>query len=178
MESRILVTYASKMGGTAEIAQAIAREIRVHGVDVDLLRARDVHTLNSYEFVVVGSAIYGGRWRREAMQLLRRYRKELTMRQVWLFQSGLTVARPERPVDSTPVAVRELATEIGAGPPEGFAGRLTRDSARGIIPRLIARQATAGDFRDWERIRLWSADVAEQIMAREAEIARAETVRG
>jgi menaquinone-dependent protoporphyrinogen oxidase len=165
MTGRVLVTYASKMRGTEEIAEAIAREIRAHGLDVDVLAARAVDTLSPYRFVVIGSAIYAGRWRRDAMRLLRRNRAELTARQVWLFQSGLSVTGPGPVQDPTPVDVRDLAHAIGAGVPITFPGRLTRASARGILPRLMARQRTAGDFRDWERIRRWAADVAEQIMA-------------
>lgn len=163
MEARVLVAYASKMGGTAEIAEAIGREIRVHGLEVDVMRARDVHTMNSYEYVIVGSAIYAGHWRRDAVRLLRGYRKELASRQVWLFQSGLSVTAPGPVTDPTPVDVADLARNIGAGSPITFPGRLTRASARGLLPRLMARQHMAGDFRDWERIRLWAADVAAQM---------------
>lgn len=163
MEAQVLVTYASKMGGTAEIAEAIGREIRVHGFEVDVLPARAVYTLNSYEYVVLGAAIYAGHWRRDAMRLLRHYRKELTMRQVWLFQSGLSVTGAGPVKDPTPVDVHDLAKIIGAGDPITFPGRLTRATARGFVPRLMARQKTAGDFRDWERIRRWAADVATQM---------------
>jgi menaquinone-dependent protoporphyrinogen oxidase len=163
MEARVLVAYASKMGGTAEIAEAVAREIRAHGLEVDVMPARDVHTMNSYEYVIVGSAIYAGHWRHEATRLLRSYRKELTARQVWLFQSGLSVLGPGPVQDPTPVNVRDLAHAIGAGPPVTFPGRITKESARGLIPRLMARQRLAGDHRDWERIRLWAADVALQM---------------
>lgn len=165
MQTQVLVTYASKMGATAEIAEAIAREIRTHGLEVDVLRARDVHTMNSYEYVVVGSAIYAGHWRREAMRFLRHRRKELTTRQVWLFQSGLSVTAPGPVQDPTPAGVRDLARLLGTGVPITFAGRLTQATARGLLPRLMARQKTAGDFRDWERIRAWASDVAEQMTA-------------
>lgn len=165
MSARVLVAYGSKMGGTAEIAQAIARELRAHGAEVDVQRARDVRSLDPYPYVVLGSAIYLGRWRREAMKLLAGRQRELLKRRVWLFQSGLEVTDPHGWTEPTPDAVRTIAEAIGTGLPVTFAGRITRETARGIIPRIMARGTQAGDFRDWERIRLWAADVALQVQA-------------
>jgi menaquinone-dependent protoporphyrinogen oxidase len=164
MTPRVLVAYGSKMGSTAEIAEAIGRELRKQGLRADVLPATSVRDVRSYEFVVIGSAIYGGRWRRECQRLLERHQLQLMRRHVWLFQSGLSVVSPGPYKDPTPPVVRRLAAVVGANIPVTFPGRLTRESARGLIPRLMARQPLAGDHRDWERIRRWAADIAQQVL--------------
>ena len=83
---RVLVAYGTKHGATAEIAQAIARALSAAGLEVDVQRARRVRSLERYRAVVLGSAVYAGRWRRDALRLLQR--SELGEREVWLFSSG------------------------------------------------------------------------------------------
>ena len=70
--TRTLVTYASRMGGTEGIARAIADEMQRAGIDVDLRPAADVRSVTGYDAVVLGSAVYAGRWLRPARTLLKR----------------------------------------------------------------------------------------------------------
>ena len=86
MNERVLVAYGSKFGSTAEIAQAIGTTLRVAGLEVDVKPAREVRSLEPYRAVVLGSAVYMARWRRDAMRLLRR-RGNLAQRE-WVFSSG------------------------------------------------------------------------------------------
>ena len=81
-----MVAYGTKHGATAEIADAIARTLSATGLEVDVQRAGRVRSLERYRAVVLGSAVYAGRWRRDALRLLRR--SELGEREVWLFSSG------------------------------------------------------------------------------------------
>ncbi len=82
----MLVAYGTKHGATAEIAEAIARALSAAGWEVDVQRARRVRSLERYRAVVLGSAVYTGRWRRDALRLLQR--SGLGEREVWLFSSG------------------------------------------------------------------------------------------
>lgn len=43
---RVLVTYSTKHGATAEIADAIAQPLRAAGLEVDVQRARQVRSLD------------------------------------------------------------------------------------------------------------------------------------
>jgi menaquinone-dependent protoporphyrinogen oxidase len=166
MNGRVLVAYGSKSGSTAEIAEAIGMHLRLYQLDVTVAPAHEVSSLDGYEFVILGSALYAGRWRRSAMALLKRERKTLMARQVWLFQSGLSVIAPGPWKDPTPPAVLELAKEIGTSRPITFPGALLPEIARGLLPRLMARGKSAGEHRDWDRIGAWSREVALQIRAR------------
>ena len=59
--ARILVAYASKKGSTAEIAQAIGKEIRAAGHLVDVTEMKSVSSLESYNAVVIGAPFYMGK---------------------------------------------------------------------------------------------------------------------
>jgi menaquinone-dependent protoporphyrinogen oxidase len=86
--TKILVAYGSKRSATAEIAEAIAETLRKSGLEVDCLEAGDVKRVDGYDGVVLGSAVYMRRWRREARRLLRRHATELAKRPLWVFSSG------------------------------------------------------------------------------------------
>ncbi|WP_427891994.1 flavodoxin domain-containing protein [Kribbella sp. GL6] len=164
MSKKVLVAYASKMGATAGIAQAIGDELRAHGHDVDVLDVARVQDITPYDAVVLGSAIYLRRWRREAVHFLRHHVDELRQRQVWLFHSG--PVGPDKDQDQAmPPAVRHLAHQIGATPAVTFAGRLEQDTATGFLARRLATGSLAGDARDWDKIRRWSADISAAIEA-------------
>ncbi|GAA3114027.1 menaquinone-dependent protoporphyrinogen oxidase [Kribbella aluminosa] len=162
MSRNVLVAYASKMGATAGIAEAIGADLREHGHDVDVLDVAQVHSIEPYAAVVLGSAIYIRRWRREAVQFLRNHVDALCTRQVWLFHSG-PVGPDKDQVQEMPAAVRRLAHEIGATPAVTFAGRLERDTAKGFLARRLATGDLAGDSRDWTKIRAWADDISAAI---------------
>jgi len=167
----VLVAYASKHGATAEIAEAVADALRARGLAVDLREAGAVRSVEPYRAVVVGSAVYLGRWRREALTLLRRHRRALAERDLWLFSSGPVgegsvdlddpkVARLLRP----PKVVR-LGEALGAHDHAVHGGAidegrcfLRRKMAEGIAPELR-------DRRDWGEIRAWAGQVADALTA-------------
>ncbi|MEV5965971.1 flavodoxin domain-containing protein [Kribbella sp. NPDC051952] len=162
MSRKVLVAYASKMGATAGIAEVISDELRERGHEVDVLDVTQVRTVEPYDAVVLGSAIYLRRWRPEARQFLKRCADELRTRQVWLFHSG--PVGPDKDQDQEmPPAVRRLAREIGATPAVTFAGRLEPATAKGFLARHLATGNMSGDSRDWTKIRAWAADISAAI---------------
>ena len=138
-KDRVLVAYGTKHGATAEIAQAIGSTLRAAGLEVDTLSARRVRSLEPYRAVVLGSAVYAGRWRRDALRTLRR--PELRDRDVWLFSSGPvgeTKGDPEQVERLTkPPRVQRIATDIGAREHVVFGGMVAEDA--GFIRKKMAR---------------------------------------
>ena len=88
METRVLVAYATKYGATAGIAEKIGQVLQEAGLAVDVKRADQAGDPAGYQAVVLGSAVYIGRWRKEAANYLKANEKALAQRPVWLFNSG------------------------------------------------------------------------------------------
>jgi len=156
----VLVTYASKMGSTKEIADAIGGRLAERGLVVDVRAAASVDAVDGYDAVVLGSAVYATRWRPEAVRFVRRFREALSARVVWLFESGWVGKRP-RTIVATPAGQRR-AKSVGAPAPAVFGGRLDPALATGFLDRALARKL-AGDSRDWDEIRAWADTVADAL---------------
>ena len=85
---RVLVAYATDGGGTARVAQAIGRAVQAHATDVDVSAVRFVRGLSRYDAVIVGSPHRRDAWHPDAAAFLRKHRKALGSRPVWLFHVG------------------------------------------------------------------------------------------
>jgi len=157
---RVLVAVASKHDATAEIAKAIGRELTVAGLEVEFKRARDIDDVTGYGAVVLGSAVYVGRWLPEAQQVIERHAVQLRARPVWLFSSG-PIGSPDPKPSGEPPAIAELAQSIGARGHRVFTGRLDRGHlSLGEKVVVAAVRAPDGDFRDWELIAAWAREIA------------------
>ncbi len=156
---KILVSVASKHGATAEIGEAIARELRDQRFDVELVAPADVGDPARYQAAIVGSAVYAGHWRPEALDLVERAGSALGRMPVWLFSSG-PIGEPPKP-DEDPVDIAALSEAVGATGHRLFSGRLHRPSLS-LGERAIVRafRVPYGDFRDWQAIRLWAKEIA------------------
>lgn len=155
----VLVTFASKHGSTEQIAAAIRDELETAGLNVRFQPAEDVGHIDEYQAVIIGSAIYVGKWQKSALELIDRCAGQLKEKQVWLFSSG-PIGDDPFPKESPPIT-DELVEKTGAIDHQSFTGRLDR-SRLGLGERLITKvvRAPEGDFRDWDAIRAWANSVA------------------
>jgi menaquinone-dependent protoporphyrinogen oxidase len=165
---RILVASASRHGATAEIASRIggtlAGRLRERGFParIHVRHAEEVDAVAGYDAVVLGSALYLGRWLEPARELAARHALALRERPVWLFSSG-PVGEPPVPADPPGGAAR-LAADLGAREHRLFPGRLDRRRL-GRFERLLSRAGSAGDgdYRDWAAIEAWAEDIADAL---------------
>lgn len=164
MTRTALVAYGTKNGSTAEIAEHIASVLRGIGLDADVRPAAEVRDVGRYDVVVLGGALYMGRWHRDARRFARRHRHALADRPVWLFSSGpLDPSASERDIPPAPGA-RRAVQRLGAEGHVTFGGRLEA-GARGRIARTILEQGRGGDFRDFDRIAAWATGIAADLAA-------------
>jgi menaquinone-dependent protoporphyrinogen oxidase len=166
--TNVLVAYASKHGSTAEIAQAIAETLRQSGLSVDCAAAAEVRSLEPYDAVVLGSAVYMKRWRGDAKQFLRKHADELSQRSLWVFSSG-PVGEPKGEVDPSwvePPRTIEKAEQLGARGHVVFGGRMPTEP-HGPAQRAMVKNTPPEyrDRRDWEQIRAWAASTASELTA-------------
>jgi len=166
---KVLVTAASMHGATAEIAQAIARTLSEQGLAVAVLPPGDVASVEEYDAVVIGSAVYVGHWLDAAKDLVNRCRDELVTRSVWLFSSGPVgdpAGKLARAMDTDPADVVSIRVATGALDHQMFAGKLDRKVlTRPQRVSLLVFRGLEGDFRDWAAVRQWADGIAQQLIA-------------
>jgi menaquinone-dependent protoporphyrinogen oxidase len=160
---RVLVSAASKYGSTTEIAEAIGKELSAAGHDVDVRPPAHVSSIESYDAVVLGSAVYVGHWLEPVRTLVEREREALRQRPVWLFSSG-PIGEPPMPKGDDAVDIAGIIEATGAREHRIFNGKL--DKHRLSFPEravVFALRVAEGDFRDWDAIAAWGRDIAAQL---------------
>lgn len=164
MSDKILVTYASRAGSTAEVAEAIAKTLVEGGAEVDVLPMQDVQDVSLYRAVVAGSAIRKSKWLPEAAQFLHRHQETLTRKPFAMFTVCITLAMGNGPqyrsaVEGWVAPMRQLVRPRSEGL---FAGMLDFTRLPVNWDTLLLRAAVAlrifprGDHRDWNAIRTWA----------------------
>ena len=170
----ILVAYATKTGGTADIAQAVGNELERVGLTVDVRPVEEVSDVRRYDAVLLGSAIYLGKWRPEALRFGEGHAQALRARMVWLFDSGPLFSWPDQGKNEAVPAADDLMRSIGARSRTTFGGKLEEKDAGFLTRRIMAsgKAGSYGDFRNFERIRKWAHQVGLEVQAARATVAR------
>lgn len=177
---RVLVTFVSRSGSTAEIATRIADRIGAAGIDTDCVSVTDGPLVSEYDAFVVGSAVYLGQWEKAAHAFINAHAETLTSHPTWLFSSGPLGTEPtlENGEDklSGAVSAGELEWLTRTVRPRShavFFGAF--DAGRAALGVRMFRLLPAGrklleegDFRDWPAIDAWAEEIAASLTAREA----------
>jgi menaquinone-dependent protoporphyrinogen oxidase len=163
---RVLVTAASRHGATHEIAAAIADGLARRGIEAESRPLEELAILDGYDAYVIGSAVYVGRWLDPARELVESQAGGLASRPVWLFSSGPLGPPDKLKPEGDPVDVAGLAGWVQAVDHRVFAGRLDRKLLSfGEKAVVVAVRAPEGDFRDWNAIDSFAADIAVHLKA-------------
>ncbi len=158
MKSKVLVAYASRLGSTGDVAQAIGEELTARGNVVEVKLAKDVQDLSSYGTVLLGSAVRMGRWLPEAVDFLKQNADSLVSKSVSYFTVCMTMQQdtPEnraraQGITGAPRAIREPVAE------GFFGGRMDYGKLSFMEQTILrAKKTPEGDFRDWDAIRTWA----------------------
>lgn len=166
MANRILVTFASRAGSTAGVAEAIGETLTASGLQVDVCPMQQVKDLSPYQAVVAGSAIQDKAWLPEAIEFMESHRGQLSQKPVAVFLVCMTLAmKNQQWVEQAHVGdwlspVRAIVTPVSEGL---FAGSLNLDKVPDRWARFGFRLSiwfglwAKGDHRDWGAIRAWAA---------------------
>jgi menaquinone-dependent protoporphyrinogen oxidase len=165
MPQPILVAYATKRESTHEVAAAVAARLRALGHDVDVRPAGEIGTLEPYRAVVLGGALYAGRWHRDARHFLAKHRDELARIPIAVFAMGPLKLEPKDVEGSRRQLDHALAKERDLEPMSVaiFGGVIDPAKLRFPLNRM-----EAADARDWDAIRSWADELAGRFAARAA----------
>ncbi len=164
MTDKILVTYATRTGTTAGVAEAIGKTLAEVGTQVDVLPMQEVTDLSPYRAVVAGSAIQDRQWLPEAMQFIRANRAALAQKPFAAFLVCMTLAMKNGEQYRSNISdwlnpVRALVRPVSTGL---FSGALDIGKIPSFSDRLKFRLSvlfgvwSEGDHRDWDAIRDWA----------------------
>ncbi len=166
MSVSVLVTYATRYGSTQEVAETVAETLRLHGLMVGVAHMPDVLSLEGYDAVVLGTAIYMFRLHKDARRFLARHTRALTMQRVAVFALGPFHDDPKEWEAARSHLDKGLAKFPWLAPidHEVFGGRFDPAKLRfpyTLIPAL--KRMPASDIRNWDAIRAWADDVAGKL---------------
>ena len=160
---RILVTYATMAGSTAEVAHAIGEEIAKSGVQVDILPIDEIKDIGTYDGVVVGGPMIMG-WHRGALRFLRKYRDDFQKTPLAVFIMAMSLTQTgETTVDEKLTYVDEKLPKL----PEkegslNFRERYARISQylnpvfQAIRPAIPKRIGIFGGRLEYGRLKWWA----------------------
>ena len=130
--NKILVTYATNSGSTAEVAKAVMEEIEKSGVQVDILPIAEVRELTSYSSVILGAPMILG-WHRSALAFLHRNKAALAKMPLAVFVTCMSLTSTgETNVRGVPVTVDENLPK----PPQN-ADRLTFKERYSLVSNYL-----------------------------------------
>jgi menaquinone-dependent protoporphyrinogen oxidase len=102
---KILVTYATLSGSTAEVALAVGNELIQEGLEVDILPLSKVANLPQYDAVVVGAPMIMG-WHLSALRFLVKNRRAFQHIPLAIYAAGMSLTwTGDAEVNGVPVCV-------------------------------------------------------------------------
>jgi menaquinone-dependent protoporphyrinogen oxidase len=141
----------------------VAESLGAHGLPVDLGDVNSVDDLDGYDAIIVGGALYNGKWHRDAAWFVERNVEALRATNVWFFSSG-PLDDSARSGALAPVPqVQQLARHADIRGHMTFGGVLEPKS-RSFFASFMS-WGKPGDFRDPQQVAEW----VERIVARLAE---------
>jgi menaquinone-dependent protoporphyrinogen IX oxidase len=90
--SRILVTYSTNSGSTAEVAEAVAAELTQLGHSTDVCLIKEVKNLVEYDAVIIGAPMILG-WQTTARKFVKKYRTKLAGKKVAYFACAMRLTQ-------------------------------------------------------------------------------------
>jgi menaquinone-dependent protoporphyrinogen oxidase len=162
MKEIILVAYASKLGSTADVAQAIGEQLTARGFLVDVMRVNDVENVAPYGSLILGSAVRMGRWLPEATGFLETHADSPAIKSVSYFTVCMTLQEDTPENRALAQAITGPARALRKPAAEGYFGGRMDYSQLSILEQLIlrAKKTPEGDFRNWDAIRAWGKGIA------------------
>ncbi len=167
MSKKVLVLYASKYGSTKEMAERIGQTFIESGMTTTIKNIKEAESPEEYDVIIIGSAVYVGKWRGEASKYLKKYQEILARKKVWFFSSGPTgVGDPQELTEGWkfPAGLADVTKRINPVDIALFHGAVDIKKLGFLMKWMVKKvKAPIGDFRKWDQVDIWAANIAEII---------------
>jgi menaquinone-dependent protoporphyrinogen oxidase len=168
---KVLVTYATLAGSTAEVARVVAEELATAGWEVEVAPLGEVTQVEGYAGVVVGGPMIMG-WHRGALAFLRRHRRAWRQVPVAVFVTAMSLTDTGR----AEAGASEVMVDPQLPKPPAQAGRLSfreryatlsnylRPILRAVQPARPASLGVFGGRLEYGRLPWWAVVFAMVIV--------------
>ena len=175
MKTEVLITYCTRSGSTAEVAEAIGKTVRDAGLPVKVKAIGEVESIAAGTEVVLGTALYIGKFPREFHLFLTRFEKELAGMRPWVFVLGPTEKERKHFASAEEHARKELGKHptLRLADMRVLGGKFDPEHLNlafplGLMMKLPGnpiKKMPVSDIRDWDWIHRWAEAIAEEIAA-------------
>jgi menaquinone-dependent protoporphyrinogen oxidase len=156
-QHKILVTYATRAGSTAEVAEAIGQVLSANGAAVDVRPVQKVTDIDGYSAMIVGSAVRIGKWLPEAVDFVAKNQSRLNGRPVAIFSVHLSHVGNDEADQKARLAYTASVRQVLTPRAEVFfAGKMDFTKLSWLDRVMMSGKTQERDLRDWDAIRAWT----------------------
>lgn len=161
-DNRVLIAFATFAGATQDVAAEIGKTLGARGFAVDAIPILQEPRVEGYQAVLVGSAVYGSKWRSEAIEFVKTNQEALNRVPVVFFSVCLAgLSNDEATLSQRlDIVYGPLRPFVQPAAEVLFAGKVDQHGASLFLPGGLARLFPTLDFRDWNKIRAWAQTVS------------------
>ncbi len=170
---RVLVVYFTVSGCTATIARRIGVDLIAYGARPFVRSVEEVDRIaGAYDAIVFGSGVRMGKWHKEARDWIQRNLDELSSLPVALFSVGLRGVSADGHVDEA-MAKSDLQRAMSSAGVTHTVGSVVlpgwkRSEGFNAMEKIALRvyPLEDGDYRNWNMVDRWVAEVGPVLMGR------------
>ncbi len=158
---KILVSYSTRAGSTAEIAAAIGQTLSQRGYSVDVLPVKKQPNPSDYQAVILGSPIRMGSWLPEMVAFIKENRSLLEKLPVAVFTVHMLNAGDDEQSRANRAGYLNAVREWVSPAEEVFFLGKMELAKLSFLDRFISNvmKAKDEDLRDWNAIHAWSSSI-------------------
>jgi len=177
---KVLVAYSTWAGATHQVADEIEKELSKNDLQVSVMLAKDVKSISDFHAVILGTSIHAGQMTGDFNRFLNRFNKELVEKNASFFVVCFNMIEDneKNKVETLSWLNKSLSKfpEIKPVSLGLFAGAALTESEEFnklniLVKKLIESMKKSmdtekgkSDFREWEKIHSWAAEVAGKIV--------------
>lgn len=148
---RVLLTYATKYGSTAEVAQRIGEILASKGMEVKVADIKERPEVEGFDAAIVGAPVMMGSLLHRAPRFVKKHLKVLQDIPFACFALGGTLAEDTEENRVIMLDKLKKITEVVTPIDIGLFGGKYKDE----------------DYRDWQKITAWAEGLAKKFKSKE-----------